>query len=383
MKRFIYSIIFALTVSPYIMADEADDWFDHAFAVSQGTDSTATNQAAGNIAQPIDETEAITYTYVNTINPGDSYKKGKSGIIVAGEVPESRAMQPLSWSTDAARRYADIANLYNKAFEGRVKIYSMPIPLAIAYYCPDSATGLTSDQHKCIRRIISFLDHDVTGVDIYPILGEHATEPIYSRTDHHWAPLGAYYAAMQFADAAGVPFMTIDQYDRVEVPDYVGTMYKFSGVADVKESPETFVYYMPRGVDYQTTYENYTLDRARKQVVSQTDPEQGNFFLKFGGASTYLTFMGGDTKLTKVETSTDNGRRLLIIKDSFGNAIPGYLFGSFEEIHVVDCRYFTKNMVNYVNDNGITDILFANNLGHALSAVTTEMDEHYLSQPTR
>lgn len=55
----------------------------------------------------------------------------------------------------------------------------------------------------------------------------------------------------------------------------------------------------------------------------------------------------------------------MIIKDSYGNALPGYLFGSFEDIYVVDFRYFTKNIVNYVNDNQITDILFANNLQHA------------------
>ena len=61
-------------------------------------------------------------------------------------------------------------------------------------------------------------------------------------------------------------------------------------------------------------------------------------------------------------TDTKNHRKLLIIKDSFGNALPGYLFYSFEEIHVVDGRYFNKNMKKYVADNGITDILFANNV---------------------
>ena len=72
--------------------------------------------------------------------------------------------------------------------------------------------------------------------------------------------------------------------------------------------------------------------------------------------------MGGDIKMTKVVTSTHNGRRLLVIKDSFGNAVPGYLFHSFEEIHVADFRYFTKDVVSYVDENRITDILFANNI---------------------
>ena len=58
--------------------------------------------------------------------------------------------------------------------------------------------------------------------------------------------------------------------------------------------------------------------------------------------------MGSDQRLTVVRTSTPSKRRLLIMKDSFGNAIPGYLFFSFGEIHVVDSRYFLKNMKDYV-----------------------------------
>lgn len=78
--------------------------------------------------------------------------------------------------------------------------------------------------------------------------------------------------------------------------------------------------------------------------------------------------MGGDTKITQVRTATKNGRRLVIFKDSFGNALPGYLFYSFEEIHVIDCRYFNKNIIKYVKDNKITDLVFANNATHANSA---------------
>jgi len=70
----------------------------------------------------------------------------------------------------------------------------------------------------------------------------------------------------------------------------------------------------------------------------------------------------------------------MILKDSYCNALPGYLFGSFEEIHVVDCRYFTKNIIRYVDDNAITDILFANNLIHASMEKTHESYEKYLVQ---
>ncbi|MFH4268258.1 hypothetical protein WAJ72_21970, partial [Acinetobacter baumannii] len=67
-------------------------------------------------------------------------------------------------------------------------------------------------------------------------------------------------------------------------------------------------------------------------------------------------------------TSVDSPRRLLIIKDSFGNAIPPFLFGSFGEVHVVDFRYFIDNLADYIRDNAVTDVLLMNNIFNSYSA---------------
>ena len=38
---------------------------------------------------------------------------------------------------------------------------------------------------------------------MYHALQEHAQEPIYYRTDHHWTSLGAYYGFLAWADSVG------------------------------------------------------------------------------------------------------------------------------------------------------------------------------------
>ena len=40
-------------------------------------------------------------------------------------------------------------------------------------------------------------------IDVYSALQEHAGEPIYYRTDHHWTSLGAYYGFLAWADNMG------------------------------------------------------------------------------------------------------------------------------------------------------------------------------------
>lgn len=304
-----------------------------------------------------------------------------NGIMILGTGSEMRYMSCYGGCSDMGEEYAKTANTYKKVFGGKVNVYLMPIPLAVEFYCPPTAYEWSREQLPVMMHMFDCLE-GVRAVDIYPTLSEHCDERIYSRTDHHWLPLGAYYAAEKFARVAKVPFKSLSNYDPHVVHEFVGTMPKFSKDNAIRRFPEDFVYYVPRGVRYTTTYINYTLDGARKNIIGETEPLVNDFFMKYkdGSAAAYSTFMGGDAKIVKVETSTRNHRRLIILKDSFGNALPGYLFYSFEEIHVIDCRYFNRNMVDYVKSNKITDILFANNMGHASNSATWEMYLKYLEQ---
>ena len=312
--------------------------------------------------------DAADVEYENTITANDNAKIANAGIIVVGTGDKVRALMAYGGGPKGGVRYAEAANKYKERFGAAVNVYCMVIPTAIEFYCPDKVKRYTNSQLATTRNIFAHLAEGVRPVDIHHVLAAHVAEDIYLRTDHHWAPLGAYYAAGEFARVAGVPFMPLNDYERRVVHRFVGTMYGYSNDIAVKNAPEDFVYYMPKGVTYTTTYITYTIDENYR-VTAESRPMRGAFFMHYrdGSSGAYCTFMGGDTKITQVRTSTHNGRRVMILKDSFGNALPGYLFGSFEEVHVVDSRYFTKNMVQYVRDNKITDILFANNVFNAYS----------------
>ena len=310
----------------------------------------------------------------------ENAKIANAGIIIVGQGENVRALMAYGGSAKGCTGYANAANKYKETFPD-VNIYCMVIPTAVEYYCPQKVRNRTKSQRATIDNVIAHLDPGVKVVDIYNVLGQHANEDIFLRTDHHWAPLGAYYAAEKFAQVAGVPFMSLDSYERKVVHGYVGSMYGYSQDIAIKKAPEDFVYYVPKGVKYTTTYQNYTIDENYR-VIGMGKPYKSVFFFRYkdGSGGAYCTFMGGDTKITQVRTDTNNGRRVLILKDSFGNAIPGYLFYSFEEVHVVDSRYFTKNMVDYVRDNQITDILFANNIFKAYSSATYGKYLKFLTQ---
>lgn len=307
-------------------------------------------------------------------------KVARLGIIIVGEGSNVRALMAFRAREDIVRHYINVMNDYRKALPD-IQLYSMVIPSSVAYYLPKKAESASRTEKESFDYLKSHLDPAVKYVDIYAHLGAHTKENIFLRTDHHWAPLGAYYAARALAASAGVPFKDLTEYDQHTIRNYVGSMYGYSKDIAIKNAPEDFVYYTPRDTKAKTTFLSYYEDK-NTHTLKEHGPYQGEFFRKFGDGSgnAYLTFMGGDCHLVKIETDVPNSRRLLIIKDSFGNPIPSFLFHSFEEIHVVDFRYFTKNMINYARDNKITDMALAFNIFNACSSGTMSRVKNFLTQ---
>ena len=235
---------------------------------------------------------------------------------------------------------------------------------AVSYYLPEEYANYTASETENIDHINSYLN-GVKPVDVYAALEPHKAEAIYARTDHHWLPLGAYYAAEAFANVADVPFAPLSDYDTATKTDYVGSMYTYTESAVLLDNPEEFTYYIPKN-QYTTTYYS----------TSFTDPQEGDLLINidnYDQSMYYLVFMGGDDKITHVETDCKNGRTLVIFKDSYGNALVPCLTQSFENIYVCDMRYFDLNAIDFCKEVGCTDLLFAMNTYSA-----TGSNESYL-----
>lgn len=319
--------------------------------------------------------------YTNTYNAHWEARRSPGGMMLVGRADSLRVLAPFSGSATGGNWYAEAVNAYKKALGASVNVYCMVIPNSTAYYTPDAGKSMTHEQRTTVNNIYAHLRPDVQAVDVYTPLAAHVAEPIFLRTDTHWGSLAAYYAAEHFAAQAGVPFKKLDgNYTRHEVKNFVGSMRIYAKSPEVKASPETFVYYKPQGVDYEATFTKYTLKNGK--TISESEPTVSDFFYTYkdGNGAAYCTFMGGDTRTVQVRTSTHNGRRLLILKDSFGNALPAFLFFSFEEIHVVDFRYFPHNIVEFARKNQITDVLFANNISHAYAPGTARTYQNMLTR---
>lgn len=360
---------------------------DSAANQSQTAEKTPDKTAKDGDAVAETVTETVTETTteagnkeIEAVDLGTNDDKNtivNNGIAIVG----TRALMLYGGNFACGERYAQVINKYKETLGKDVNVYSMVIPTACEFYATADLQPYIASQLENINHIISFLSDDVKSVDVYTTLAQHRNEDIYLRTDHHWSDLGAYYAAKEFAAAAGVDFADLSEYEKNINPGYVGTMYAFSGDMTIKNNPEDFVYYVPKKQNYTTTYYEYTA--ADGEITGTLPPYEGHFFMTYpeGSGEAYSTFMGGDQKVVHVHSDAANGRRLAILKDSYGNALPGYLINSFEDIYVIDMRYFKYNLPSFVKNKGITDLLFANNVFHAATESTITYYDEFLTQP--
>lgn len=305
--------------------------------------------AVGNSDETATEPAVTTTVVTTTEDPNDEpAAEIGEGIIL----DHKRAVCVYGGSFSVGQDYAETLNAYQQDFGSDVQVYSLVAPTAVSYYLPEEYANYTASETENIDNINSYLN-SVKPVDAYNALKPHTAEAIYARTDHHWLPLGAYYAAEAFAKVADVPFASLSDYDTATKKDYVGSMYTYTESAVLLDNPEEFTYYIPKN-KYKTTYYS----------TSFTDPTEGDLLMNLDGYDNsmyYLVFMGGDDKITHVETDCKNGRTLVIFKDSYGNALVPCLTSSFENIYVCDMRYFELNAIDFCKQVGCTDLLFAMN----------------------
>lgn len=179
-----------------------------------------------------------------------------------------------------------------------------------------------------------------------------AQDQIYYRTDHHWTAYGAYLAYSQYCAALGLEARSFESFGVEQVSDrFYGTIY--SKTLDFAARPDAI--YAPKALPEVTvTYNGKTVSSMYDEsFLSQKDQ--------------YAYFFGGNWDLVRIDTQAGNGQRLLVIKDSFANSFVPYLTHDYEQIVMVDLRYFSGSVDALVQEYGITQVLVAYEMTNLLT----------------
>lgn len=286
-----------------------------------------------------------------------------SGLIIYN----SAIMERYYLSSSGLTRYAETLNRLKELLP-EVNVFAMAVPKAIEFKAPASYSSGSCSGLKAMNIAYSALK-DVIPVDVWSALDAHRDDYTFFRTDHHWTQLGAYYGYRALASVAGFYPHELSEYQTGTYEKFLGSLYAYvksipQGAA-LADNPDTLTYYLPLTQASAMRYDNQAMSGGYALNIITTT-------IKESFSNKYLCYLGGDQPLIHITNpAVDSARKLVIIKESYGNALIPFLTDHFADIYVVDPRQFNGDGQNafdllaFARDNGVTDILCVNSINSA------------------
>ncbi len=270
-------------------------------------------------------------------------------------VKDGAAYSAYYFVKDSADKYIDAVNRAAKELSGQTDVYCMLIPnQSGALLSEEELSNMGgSDQMQAIDYYYGMLE-GVKTVDTIRTLRAHKDEYIYFRTDHHWTQLGAYYVYENFCKTKGITAVPLESRKSYKFENFLGTFYSTLQNSEMAKHPDTVYAYIPNGTNDLTYFDEDGTENDWNVVF---DVEG------WAESSLYMTFIAGDRPLEIIENpKITDGSSCLVLKESYGNAFVPLLVDHYQTVYVIDYRYAQVNVLDYIREKQIKDLILINNI---------------------
>lgn len=265
-------------------------------------------------------------------------------------VLDDRIMEIYKAKPDTAQRYAAVVNKYADEFSDKARVFSMLVPTQIEFAEPLYANASDS-QRASIEGIYGGMSDRVIKVNAYDVLKAHSSEYIYFRTDHHWTQRGAYYGYKAFTETAGYTPVELSSLKPNSADGFLGFLYNQANDSSLADKPDT--------IEWFEGSENYYVKASTKENGAIVE-YNSRIFVAPEGTPKYSVFMGGDHSFAKIDTNAPGGKTILVIKDSYANAMLPLLTNTYTTVIAVDPRSYYGTVADIVDEYDVDDILIMN-----------------------
>lgn len=251
--------------------------------------------------------------------------------------------------TGAVNENAIFANTekINKTYQQylqNMNVYFTIIPDK-TYYLEDK---LDTDFKDVVENVESNLNSNIQYFDISSVLELED----YYKTDMHWKQENLDNVVDVIEKEMKIQNENYEEpnYEEKILGDFYGAYYKEQKENNIE--PDELKYLINEEIEKSTVYNAETESNEPVYNISKAE-ETGNL---------YDVFLSGASAIEIIKNEqAENGKRLILFRDSFGSSIAPLLINEYEEIVLIDLRYVNYTILsNYVNfsDYENQDVLF-------------------------
>lgn len=262
-----------------------------------------------------------------------------------------------------AREMVSFAQRVRKEYKVPLLYVQAPSKLSVV----QAPEGLTDYSDAEADQFLALLEKEkVDTLDLRPVFREAVEEKpelareLFFTTDHHWTPAGAFLGyqtlceklekryRFSFDEALTDP----DSFDKFDFQDsFLGSQGRRVGSAYA--GLDSLAIWSPKfPTDFTYSVPVVNVQREGPFVVSLLFPER-LADTDLYTTNPYTIYSGGDYLLTRaVNEELPRGKRVLVLRDSFGCAITPFLSLGCQEVMTIDPRHFNGNqdtMMDYID----------------------------------
>ncbi|MCL1848894.1 MAG: DHHW family protein [Clostridiales bacterium] len=226
-------------------------------------------------------------------------------------------------------------------------------------------------------------------VDVEPALRQAADKgrQVFFRTDHHWTMGGAYEAYAAYMLRQGLPPLPLSQDESVIVStDFLGTLWSKCALPGiVPDEIRVYPPVLPIG-DSDFIFEMEFFDGNSLQRIPSLyqnayleQKDQYAFFLGQNQPLLVIRRIQGASSIDVFSDNSSDPRILLLFKDSYAHCLVPFLAPHYDEIHMVDLRYWRHDPLAYMEEHGVREVLFLYNADNFSSDRSISMLGAYIT----
>lgn len=259
------------------------------------------------------------------------------------------------YKQEPAEIYTTAINNIAKELKGETDVYSILIPNNSGVLLTEKELSELggSDQGQAIDYYYS-LEPEAKTIDTMNILRKHNDEYLYFRTDHHWTQNAAYYVYTNFCKEKDMKPNKLSDFEKKTFEPFLGTFYDALQSEAMAANPDKVEAYIPMATNELTFWDKEGKEN-KWEVVTDVSNWNKN--------SLYSCFISGDEPLVQIDNpELDDGSSCVVLKESYGNCFVPFLVDHYQTVYVIDFRYTQNNVLDFVKENKIKDLIIMNNI---------------------